>query len=96
MDFDSSLHADLSKQTVGPKVARDLSLHQPVGFHAAVSAAGVMSGILGSPQMAVGSSAVGVNGRVPTADPLTTHLAGMSRFQLFEILHLMKVRHKSF
>ena len=96
MEFDSSLHADLSKQTAGPKVARDLSLHQPVGFHAAVSAAGVMSGILGSPQMAIGSSAVGVNGRVNMADPLTTHLAGMSRFQLFEILHLMKVRHKSF
>ena len=85
------IHADLSKQAVGPKVGRDLSLHQAVGITAAVSAAGVMAGLLGAPQMPIRSNATGGAGRVAMTDPLTAYLAGLSRFQLYEIIHLMKV-----
>jgi cleavage stimulation factor subunit 2 len=90
------LHADISKQTSGPKTSKDLSLHQAVGVHVAVSAAGIMAGILGAPQTPIGSCIGGSNGRAQMTDPLTIHLASMSRFQLFEIIHLMKVRNQLF
>jgi cleavage stimulation factor subunit 2 len=83
---------DLSKQIGGPKAAKDPSLHQAVGIPAAAAAAGVMASFLGAPQMPLISNAPGAAGRgVPMADPLTVHLAGLSRYQLYEIIHLMKV-----
>lgn len=74
------------KQIGGPA---DSNLHQPVGLHLAITAASVMAGALGGPQ--VGSQFTQSALQVPASDPLTLHLAKMSRSQLTEIISSIKV-----
>lgn len=74
------------KQMGGPG---DSNIHQPVGIHLAMTAASVMAGALGGPQ--VGSQFTQGTQQVPASDPLTLHLAKMSRSQLTEIISSVKV-----
>lgn len=74
------------KQTGGPG---DSNMHQPVGINLAMTAASVMAGALGGPQ--VGSQFTQGTLQVPASDPLTLHLAKMSRSQLSEIISSIKV-----
>ena len=64
----------------------DSSMHQPVGIHLAMQAASVMADALGGPQVGSQSTLL-----VPASDPLTLHLAKMSRTQLSEIITSIKV-----
>ena len=64
----------------------DLNMHQPVGVNLAISAASVMAGALGGPQVGTQSTL-----QAPASDPLTLHLAKMSRSQLSEIISSVKV-----
>lgn len=78
-------NADPQKQIGGPAVHGDSGLHQPVGLPVAMAAASVMAGALGGVQTGLQAQ--------PTVgtDPLTLHLAKMSRNQLNEILSEIKV-----
>ncbi|MCO5609718.1 hypothetical protein L7F22_063950 [Adiantum nelumboides] len=83
----------LSNQSGGPKRGRDAALFQPVGLHAAVSAAAVMASLLGATQVSAGNiSQLGVTRPPPGIDALTILLAGMSKYQLFDVLNHMKAR----
>ncbi|XP_018511731.1 cleavage stimulating factor 64 isoform X1 [Brassica rapa] len=73
-----------SQKQVGGAV--DSSMHQPVGIHLAMQAASVMAGALGGPQVGSQSTL-----QVPASDPLTLHLAKMSRTQLSEIISSIKL-----
>ena len=69
-----------------PAIHGDSVQHQPIGLQIAITAAAVMAGALGSAQ-------AGIQGQLAlTNDPLTLHLAKMSRNQLNEIISEMKVR----
>ncbi|KAF4377170.1 hypothetical protein G4B88_009162 [Cannabis sativa] len=73
--------ADLPKPVGGPSIQGDSVQHQPIGLHLAISAASVMAGVLGGSQ-----------GQLALAnDPLSLHLAKMSRSQLYEIISDMKL-----
>ncbi|XP_074280346.1 cleavage stimulating factor 64 isoform X2 [Silene latifolia] len=84
-------NVDVPKQIGGPAVNVDATLHQPIGLPIAMTAASVMAGALGGPQI----SQIIQNGLQNQAsvgnDPLTHHLAKMSRTQLNQIVHEMKV-----
>ncbi|XP_010428027.1 PREDICTED: cleavage stimulating factor 64 isoform X3 [Camelina sativa] len=77
---------ETQKQIGGPV---DSNIHQPVGLQLAITAASVMAGALGGPQ--VGSQFTQSNLQVPATDPLTLHLAKMSRSQLTEIISSIKL-----
>lgn len=74
------------KQVGGPV---DSTIHQPVGLNLAMNAASVMAGALGGPQ--VGSQFTQGSLQVPASDPLTLHLAKMTKTQLTEIISSVKV-----
>ncbi|KAL0683176.1 hypothetical protein Bca4012_050024 [Brassica carinata] len=76
---------DQSQKQVGGAV--DSSMHQPVGIHLAMQAASVMADALGGPQVGSQSTLL-----VPASDPLTLHLAKMSRTQLSEIITSIKLQ----
>jgi len=80
------LVTESQKQIGGPV---DSNMHQPVGLHLATTAASVIAGALGGPQ--VGSQFTQSNLQVPASDPLALHLAKMSRSQLTEIISSIKV-----
>ncbi|KAG2322404.1 hypothetical protein Bca52824_015617 [Brassica carinata] len=73
-----------SQKQLGGSV--DSNIHQPVGLNIAISAASVMAGALGGPQVGSQSTL-----QVPASDPLTLHLAKMSRSQLTEIISSIKL-----
>ncbi|POO00294.1 Splicing factor-like protein [Trema orientale] len=76
---------DPQKQVGGPAIHGDSVQHQPIGLHIAITAAAVMAGVLGGAQ-------AGMQGQLAlTNDPLTLHLAKMSRSQLNEIMSEMKL-----
>ncbi|KAG2313120.1 hypothetical protein Bca4012_027694 [Brassica carinata] len=75
--------SDSQKQIGG---ALDSNMHQPVGINLAMQAASVMAGALGGPQVGSQSAL-----QVPASDPLTLHLAKMSRTQLSEIISSIKL-----
>ncbi|KAI3736617.1 hypothetical protein L2E82_26522 [Cichorium intybus] len=71
------------KQIGGPA---DPTLHQPIGLQDAMAAAIVMAGVLGG-----GQSQNGIRSQpIPGTDPLTLHLAKMSKSQLTEVLTEVK------
>jgi cleavage stimulation factor subunit 2 len=66
--------------------------HQPMGLHIAVTAATVMTAALGGAQTGIPSNQNGLQSQQALAnDPLTLHLAKMSRSQLSEIISELKV-----
>ncbi|KAK6121396.1 hypothetical protein DH2020_044860 [Rehmannia glutinosa] len=75
----------------GPAVLGHPGLHQPIGDSVAMAAATVMAGALGSTQNASTSNQIGFQSRpVLGTDPLTRHLAKMSRSQLIEVVSELK------
>ncbi|KAG6398183.1 hypothetical protein SASPL_139638 [Salvia splendens] len=82
---------DAPKQFGGQAVLGHPSLHQPVGDSVATAAASVMAGALGSAQTASIPNQIGLqNPSLLGGDPLTRHLAKMSRSQLTEVLSELK------
>ncbi|KAK9748692.1 hypothetical protein RND81_02G074000 [Saponaria officinalis] len=84
-------NAEAPKQIGGPAVNVDAALHQPIGLQIAMTAASVMAGALGGSQISQMSQNVPQNQAPVGSDPLTHHLAKMSRSQLNQIVHEMKV-----
>ncbi|CAN1235324.1 Cleavage stimulating factor 64 [Linum perenne] len=78
-------NADSRRHGGTPAIVADSSQHQPIGLHIAMTAATVMTGALGATQAALQGQAA-----LPS-DPLTLHLAKMSRSQLNEIMSELKV-----
>ncbi|XP_057801213.1 cleavage stimulating factor 64-like isoform X1 [Salvia miltiorrhiza] len=84
-------NVDAPKQFGGQAVLGHPSLHQPVGDSVATAAASVMAGALGSVQTASIPNQIGLqNSSLLGTDPLTRHLAKMSRIQLTEVLSEFK------
>ncbi|BFG40959.1 hypothetical protein CerSpe_272330 [Prunus speciosa] len=85
-------NVDPQKQVVGPSVHVEALQHQPIGLHIAITAATVMAGALGGAQAGLQSSQSGLQNQLASAnDPLTLHLAKMSRGQLNQIMSELKV-----
>lgn len=75
----------------GPAVQAELLQNQPIGLHLAITAATVMAGSLGGMQAGLQSNQNGLQSQpAATTDPLTLHLARMSRNQLNEIMSNLK------
>ncbi|XP_073223793.1 cleavage stimulating factor 64 isoform X2 [Cicer arietinum] len=84
-------NVDAQKQVVIPAVQGESSQHQPIGLHIAISAAAVMTAALGGSQSAIQSNQNGLQNQSALAnDPLTLHMAKMSRSQLTEIISELK------
>uniref|UniRef100_A0A2P2KTE3 Cleavage stimulating factor 64 n=3 Tax=Rhizophora mucronata TaxID=61149 RepID=A0A2P2KTE3_RHIMU len=82
---------DPQKQVGGPSILGESGQHQPIGLHIAITAAMVMAGTLGDSQTIVQSNQNGLQRQSSLAnDPLTLHLAKMSRSQLNEIISELK------
>ncbi|KAK4859400.1 hypothetical protein QYF36_004759 [Acer negundo] len=80
------------KQLGGPAVHGESVHHQPIGLHLAITAASVLSGALGGAQAGIQSSQNVIQNQLTSAnDPLTLHLAKMSRSQLNEIMSDLKL-----
>ncbi|GLJ24628.1 hypothetical protein SUGI_0470980 [Cryptomeria japonica] len=78
---------DSQKQPAGAGNSIDPSINRPIGITVAANAATIMAGSLGEPQtatMSTGQTNAGGH------DPLTLHLANMSKSQLHEVLYEMK------
>lgn len=84
-------HADGSKPFGGPSLHGNPTLNQPIGDSVAMAAATVMAGALGSAQNASTSNQIGFQSQSLGTDPLTRHLAKMSRTQLVEVMSDLKV-----
>ncbi|KAK4280086.1 hypothetical protein QN277_011757 [Acacia crassicarpa] len=81
-------NVDPQKQVAGSVVPGD---HQPIGLHIAITAATVMEAALGGPQSGIQSNQNGLRVQSGlTHDPLTLHLAKLSRNQLTEIVSELK------
>jgi hypothetical protein len=84
---------DPQKQAGGPAILEEPAQHPPIGLHIAITAATVMAGTLGGAQTVMQSNQNGLQSQPALAsDPLTLHLAKMSRNQLNEIMSELKVR----
>ncbi|GFQ00167.1 cleavage stimulating factor 64 [Phtheirospermum japonicum] len=84
-------NADASKQLGGPSVTGHPSHHQPIGDSVAMAAATVMAEALGSAQTATTLNQIGFQSRpLLGTDPLTLHLAKLSRSQLIEVMCALK------
>lgn len=80
------------KQMGGPAILGDAALHQPVGLPLAMAASSVMAGALGGAQAGSHSSQNGsLSQPLLGSDPLTFHLAKMSKNQLNEVISDLKV-----
>ncbi|KAK4601596.1 hypothetical protein RGQ29_010956 [Quercus rubra] len=79
------------KQLAGPAIHGESVHHQPIGLQIAITAAAVMAGTLGGAQAGMQSNPNGLHSQSALAnDPLTLHLAKMSRSQLNEIMFELK------
>ncbi|KZV46346.1 cleavage stimulating factor 64 [Dorcoceras hygrometricum] len=82
---------DPQKHVGGPVALGDPNLYQPLGDSVAMAAATVMAGAIGAPQNASSSDQIGLQTQALSGiDPLTRHLAKMSRNQLIEIMAELK------
>lgn len=79
----------LNEQLGGPTPHGEASQHQPIGLHIAITAAAVMAGALGGAQAA--SNQNNLQSATMPNDPLTLHLAKLSRSQLTEVMSGLKV-----
>ncbi|KAJ7973982.1 cleavage stimulating factor 64 [Quillaja saponaria] len=85
-------NVDPQKQVGGLAVQGDPLQHQPIGLHIAITAAAVMIRALGGSQAGIQLNQNALQNQPALAhDPLTLHLAKMSRIQLFEIMSELKV-----
>ncbi|XP_019427549.1 PREDICTED: cleavage stimulating factor 64 isoform X5 [Lupinus angustifolius] len=84
-------NVDPQKQVVSPAVHGEAAQHQPIGLHIAITAAAVMTAALGGAQFSTQSNQNALQSQSALAhDPLTLHLAKMSRSQLIDILSDVK------
>lgn len=84
-------NVDAQKQVGGPAVHGEAAQHQPIGLHIAITAATVMTASLGGAQFGIQSNQNSLQSQSALAhDPLTLHLAKMSRSQLTEIISELK------
>ncbi|XP_061345168.1 cleavage stimulating factor 64 [Gastrolobium bilobum] len=84
-------NVDPQKQGGSPAVHGEAVQHQPIGLHIAITAAAVMTEALGGAQFGIQSNQNGLQNQSALArDPLTLHLAKMSRSQLTEIISELK------
>ncbi|KAG6671488.1 hypothetical protein I3842_16G006000 [Carya illinoinensis] len=84
-------NVDPQKQLAGSVVHGESVHHQPIGLHIAITAAAVMAGALGGAQAGIQSNPNGLHNQSALAnDPLTLHLAKMSRSQLNGIISELK------
>ncbi|PPE01204.1 hypothetical protein GOBAR_DD01760 [Gossypium barbadense] len=75
----------------GPAIQGESVQHQPIGLHLSITAAALMAGALGGAQAGLQPNQnVLPNQSAPASDPLTLHLAKMSRSQLNEIMSELK------
>ncbi|CAN1777077.1 Cleavage stimulating factor 64 [Linum perenne] len=85
-------NADARRHGAPPAFVADSAQHQPLGVHIAMTAATVMTGALGAIQTAGQPNQNATQGQSALpSDPLTFHLAKMSRSQLNEIMFELKV-----
>ena len=80
---------DAHKQLGGPTAHGESSQLQPIGLHIAITAAAVMAGALGGAQAASNQNIL--QSTTMPNDPLTLHLAKLSRSQLTEAMSGLKV-----
>ncbi|XP_044511671.1 cleavage stimulating factor 64-like isoform X2 [Mangifera indica] len=86
-----AVNTEPQKQIGGPAIHGDSVPQQPIGLHLAITAAAVMTGALGGAQVSIQSNHNGLQNQVASAnDPLTLHLAKMSRSQLNDIMSELK------
>ncbi|XWS24881.1 hypothetical protein CRYUN_Cryun27aG0023000 [Craigia yunnanensis] len=84
-------NVDPQKQVGGPAVLGESVHQQPIGLHLAITAAALMAGALGGVQADLQPNQNALPSQpVPASDPLTLHLAKMSRNQLNEIMSELK------
>ncbi|RZB44376.1 Cleavage stimulating factor 64 isoform B [Glycine soja] len=84
-------NVDHQKQVGVPAVHGEAVQHQPIGLHIAITAAAVMTAALGGAQFGIQSNQNSLQSQSALAhDPLTLHLAKMSRSQLTEIISELK------
>ncbi|KAG5004857.1 hypothetical protein AAZX31_10G207900 [Glycine max] len=84
-------NVDHQKQVGIPAVLGEAVQHQPIGLHIAITAAAVMTAALGGAQFGIQSNQNSLQSQSALAhDPLTLHLAKMSRSQLTEIISELK------
>ena len=82
---------DPQKQVSIPAVQGESAQHQPIGLHFATTAAAVMTAALGGAQSGLQSNQNSLQNQSALAhDPLTLHLAKMSRSQLTGIISELK------
>ncbi|KAK6940085.1 Cleavage stimulation factor subunit 2, hinge domain [Dillenia turbinata] len=86
------LAANVDARQVGLSAShRDSTLFQPMGLPVAMTAASVMAGALGGSQVATRTHQTGIQSQSAMgSDPLTLHLAKMSRGQLNQIMSELK------
>lgn len=84
-------NVEAQKQVGGPAAIGDATFHQPIGLPIAMTAASVMAGALGGPQTGNINQNGLQNQSLVGNDPLTHHLAKMSRSQLNQVIHEMKM-----
>ncbi|XWS21838.1 hypothetical protein CRYUN_Cryun30bG0089900 [Craigia yunnanensis] len=84
-------NVDAQKQVGGPAILGESVHQQPIGLHLAITAAALMAGALGGVQAGLQHNQNDLQSQpVPASDPLTLHLAKMSRSQLNEIMSELK------
>lgn len=84
-------NVDPQKQVGGPAVLGESVHQQPIGLHLAITAAALMAGALGGVQAGLQRNQHALPSQpVPASDPLTLHLAKMSRSQLNGIISELK------
>ncbi|XP_022727931.1 cleavage stimulating factor 64-like [Durio zibethinus] len=82
---------DPQKQVGGPAVHGESVQQQPIGLHLAITAAALMTGALGGVQASLLPNQNALPSQsAPASDPLTLHLAKISRSQLNEIMSELK------
>ncbi|XP_059630404.1 cleavage stimulating factor 64 isoform X2 [Cornus florida] len=85
-------NVDPQKQSGSAAIVGDSGFYQPLGLQLAMTAASVMAGALGGAQIGSKSNQNGLQNQLALGtDPLTLHLAKMSRNQLNEIMSELKV-----
>ncbi|KAI8000531.1 Cleavage stimulating factor 64, partial [Camellia lanceoleosa] len=85
-------NVDPQKQFGGPTVTGDSGSHQPIGLQVAMAAASVMAGVLEGAQGRREMNQNDMQGQPALySDPITLHLAKMSRNQLNEVMFELKV-----
>lgn len=87
----TATNLDFQKQSGGPQAVSNAGMHQPIGIQAAIAASSVMAGALGGAQSSREMRQNVLPGQpAMSCDPLTLHLAKMSKHQLNTVMLELK------